>query len=1132
MKNNCYLQPSGQGMQLRKSHWLASLKISRTMKLSVLFFIGSLGVSYASGTSYAQTTMVSVESQNATVGEILKDIENQSDYNFFYNNKQIDLNRRVSVSSRNSDIFEVLGQVFEGTNVTYSVLDRNIVLSSNKERNSQPATAHRVAAYTVKGKVLDSKGEPIIGATIVEVGTTNGSVTDFEGNFTLEVSKPNAKIEISYIGYRKEVLESKQGSVMRVVMKEDTEVLDEVVVTALGIKRAEKALSYNVQKVQGEQITMVKDANFMNSLAGKVAGVTINSGAAGPGSSTRVVMRGMKSIEKGNTALYVIDGIPMYNRNFDGGGGVFGGTTGSEAAADINPEDIESVNMLTGPSAAALYGSDAANGVIIINTKKGAEGKTSVTINNSTTFSKAYMMPEMQSRYGKTAADYESWGERLPEGYSYDPSNFFNTGTNIINSASLSTGNARNQTYLSASTTNSTNIIPESQYNRYNFSARNTTKFANDKLIFDFGVNFIIQNNKNLVSQGVYNNPIVGLYLFPRGENFDEVRSYKRWNDARGIYMQYWPYGPGAHTIQNPYWIQNEMNRTLSKRRYMVNASLQWNVTDWLNIVGRVRMDESNTKQNNKLAASTNTTLAGLNGGYRVENGNDRTVYADAMANIDKSWDKFRLVANVGASLNDQYFDGMYMSGDLIVPNHFAANNLDLASHFKRNEKGWHDQTQSIFASVEGSWNDAVYLTVTGRNDWASQLAYSSQASFFYPSVGISTIISNLVSLPEWVSYLKVRGSYSKVANAFSRFLSNPSLVFNEQTGTWSQNSTYPYRDLKPEDTRSWELGVNARLFGGFSIDATYYRSNTFNQTVYGSLAASSGYSNFIAQTGNVQNQGLELAVGYDNKWGDFSWGSNLTFTFNKNKIIDLGDDIVNPLTGEINQITEIRKSWLGAENVAPQVILREGGSLSDIYVNHFVKRDYNGFVAVDNNGNISMEEVDPVKVGSLAPKCNLGWSNNFGYKGLSLGVVITARIGGLVYSGTQGILDYYGVSEASALTREGNPIKVNHGTISPKSYYQTISTANGGYGAYYLYDATNVRLQELSLNYALPKAWFKDKMGLTLGFVARNLAMIYCKAPFDPELSASTGSNYYQGVDYFMLPSTRNFGFNVKFQF
>lgn len=1071
-----------------------------------------------------QNSKITIKSRDISIQKALMEVRKQSKMAIAYNDSKLP-EQKISLNIDKQPLEKALNSILKNTGFTYIIKDDYIIIipkSNVKDTKGKKVT----------GKVVDSKGEALIGVSIMEKGTANGAVTDINGNYSLNVSSSDAVLGFSYIGYRTQEVTATGSTPLNITLDEESKILSEVVVTALGIKREQKALSYNVQEVKGDQLTAVKDANFMNSLTGKVAGVTINSGAAGPGSATRVVMRGMKSIEKGNTALYVIDGIPMYNRNFDGGGGVFGGSTGSEAAADINPEDIESVNMLTGPSAAALYGSDAANGVIIINTKKGVEGKTSVTINNSTTFSKAYMMPEMQSRYGKTAADYESWGEPLAESYSYDPRKFFNTGTNIINSVSLSTGNARNQTYLSASTTNSTGIVPESKYNRYNFSARNVSKFAKDKLILDFGVNFIIQNNENLVSQGVYNNPIVGLYLFPRGENFDEVRVFERWNNARGIQMQYWPYGAGAHTIQNPYWIQKRMNREMNKRRYMLNASLQYNTTDWLNIVGRVRMDESTIKQNNKFAASTNTTLAGLNGGYRVENGNDRTVYADVMANVDKSWDKFRIVANVGASLNDHYFYSAYMAGDLIVANHFAANNLDLASHFKRNEKGWHDQTQSVFASVEGSWNSTVYLTLTGRNDWASQLAFSNQKSFFYPSIGLSTIISNLISLPEWIPYLKVRGSYSMVASAFSRFISNPSLVFNEQTGTWGQNSTYPYRNLKPEDTRSWEIGVNAKFSKGLSLDATYYRSNTYNQTVYGSLPASSGYTNFIAQTGNVQNEGLELGLGYNNKWGNFRWGSHFTFTFNKNKIVDLDGDIVNPLTGEVNRITEIRKSWLGTANVAPQVILREGGSLSDIYVNHFIKRDYNGAVAVDNNGNISMDAVDPVKVGSLAPKCNLGWSNNFDYKGLSLGVVITARIGGLVYSGTQGVLDYYGVSETSAQAREGTPIKVNQGTISPRNYYQTISTGNGGHGAYYIYDATNVRLQELSLNYTLPKALFNNKVDLTFGFVARNLTMIYCKAPFDPELSASTGSNYYQGVDFFMLPSNRNFGFNVKFQY
>ena len=965
---------------------------------------------------------------------------------------------------------------------------------------------------TVSGIVTDDQG-PVIGAAVMIRDGQGGVTTGLDGEYTLSGLKSGDVIVVSILGYQDQEAVWTGQARQDFRLSVSTEFLDEVVVTALGIKREEKTLSYNVQSVKSEEITAVKDANFVNSLVGKVAGVTINSGASGPGSATRVVMRGMKSIEKSNTVLYVIDGIP------------------SEAAADINPEDIESISMLTGPSAAALYGSDAANGVIVINTKRGAEGKTTVTVSNSTTFSTVYMMPEMQSRYGKSGGMY-SWGSALPSDYSYDPRKYFQTGTNVINSVSLSTGNEKNQTYISASTTNTTGIVPESQYDRYNFTARNTTKFANDKLILDFGASFIIQRDHNLVSQGTYYNPITGLYLFPRGDDFSEVQNYERWNPVRGMMTQYWPYGDGGHNIQNPYWVQNRNNRDMNKRRYMLNASLQWNITDWMNVTGRARLDESTYKQTREYYASTLTTFCGNNGGYYLENSSDRSFYGDVMLNIDKEWGDWSLMANVGASINDQRYYSAMMTGDLKEANYFSANNLDIANKYKRDENGWHDQTQSVFASVEVGWNDAVYLTVTGRNDWASQLAYSSQSSFFYPSVGLSAVISNLVEMPKWFDFLKVRGSYSQVASPFSRWISNPSLDYNDQTDLWTQSKTYPYRDLKPEDTRSWEIGVNMRFLKGLSLDVTYYRSNTFNQTVYGDLAASTGYDNFIAQTGNVQNQGVELALGYNNTWGDFTWDSGFTLTFNENKIVELANDIVNPITGENVTIDEIQKDWLGGENVAPRVILRQGGSLTDIYVNNFIKRDLNGYVDVDANGRISMERTDFVKVGQLAPKANLGWSNTFSYKGVSLGVVLTARIGGLVYSATQGILDFYGASEASAEMRDNGGIPVNFGLLDAQSYYQTISTGSGGHGAYYLYDATNIRLQELTLNYTFPRKWFNNKMGLTVGFVARNLAMIYCKAPFDPELSASTSSNYYQGVDYFMLPSTRNLGFNVKFQF
>lgn len=992
-----------------------------------------------------------------------------------------------------------------------------------------PAVLQQAGKITVKGSVVDSKGEPLIGVSILEKGTFNGTTTDFEGNFSLQVAS-GAVLEISYVGYKTQDVKAVEN-LGKIKMYEDTEVLDEVVVTALGIKRSQKALSYNVQEVKGDALTSVKDANFMNALTGKVAGVQINSGATGAGGATRVVMRGMKSLTKDNNALYVIDGVPMFNTGSSGGDGQYGDMGGSDAVADLNPDDIASVSMMTGPSAAALYGSAAANGVVLINTKKGQKEKLSVSVSNSTTFSKAYMMPDMQNRYG-TSSGLFSWGD--PTANRYDPSDFFNTGTNIINSISLSTGTERNQTYVSASTTNSAGILPNNKYNRYNFTARNTTSFLNDRLTLDFGGQYIVQNNTNMVSQGQYYNPLPALYLFPRGDNFDEIRLYERYNSNYGFMEQYWPYGDGGLSLQNPYWVQNRILRTSDKKRYMLNASLKWNVTDWLNITGRVNLDNSDYRNRRELYASTLTTFCGINGGLEDAMRQERSLYADVLANIDKSFGDFRLTANVGASIYHTSMQQMLIAGDLIIPNFFQINNVNFSANYKPEPDGYDDEIQSIFASAELSWKNQYYLTLTGRNDWDSKLAFSKQPSYFYPSVGLSAVLSDIFDMPEFITYAKVRGSYTVVASSFDRFLTNPGYVYNSQTHNWENPNVFPMDDLRPEKTKSWEAGLNLKFWDNrFNIDATYYRSNTLNQTFKVDLPSSSGYKQAVVQTGNVQNQGLELAVGFNDEWAGFGWSSNATFTLNRNKVIQLAGGATNPVTGEKIQMDEMPVGWLGKENVAPRVILREGGTMTDIYVYNQLARDNNGNIKVDANGAVSMETSNtPTKVGDLNADFNLGWTNHFSYKGLDLGVVLTARVGGLAYSATQGILDYYGVSETSAAARDNGGIAVNNGTIDAQKYYQAIGTGEGGYGRYYLYSATNVRLQELSLNYTIPRKWLKNVASVTVGFVGRNLWMIYCKAPFDPELSAATASNYYMNVDYFMQPSMRNFGFNVKVQF
>ena len=976
---------------------------------------------------------------------------------------------------------------------------------------------------TVTGVVSDDMG-PVSGAAVIVSGSSNGVMTDMNGRYTLSGVTVNDVIQISCLGYEtQEILYSGQET-LNVTLATESEFLEGTVVTALGIKRSEKALSYNVQAVDGEELTAIKDANFINSLNGKVAGVTINAGAAGSGSAARVVMRGVKSITGSNLALYVIDGVPMYNMAKGGGDSLYSEQPGTDGVADINPEDIESISMLTGPSAAALYGNAAASGVVLITTKKGNAGKTTLTISNSTTFSDVAMMPEMQSRYGNKPNILSSWGDKIES--SYNPRDFFRTGVDVINSVSLSTGNQRNQTYISGSTTNSTNILPNSGYNRYNFTARNTTTFLNDKLVFDFGASFIRQDDKNLTAQGYYYNPIPSLYLFPRSENFDNVRMYERWNEAKGFYEQYWPYGGLAEGMQNPYWMQNRMLRENRRTRYMINGSLKYKITDWFDITGRVKVDNYTNRLTYKMYASTTEMFSGLKGNYRDIQSTMETTYADVIATVNKTLGDWSVNVNVGASINDSRYEDLGYDGGLKIPNFFAVHNIDLDRGWKSKQSGWHDQSQAVFANAEIGWKSIIYLTATGRNDWESQLAYSDYKSFFYPSVGLSAVISSMFDAPEWLTFLKVRASYTEVGSSYGRFMTTASYPYNEQNKSWSTTTTYPNYKLKPERTKSWEAGIDANFFQDLSLKLTYYRSNTFNQTFHASLPSSSGYSSIPIQSGNIMNQGIELGLGYDHTWGDFSMGAHYTLTWNENKVIDLADGALNPFTGQKIEMPQLIVGGFGQTDA--RAILRKGGSMGDVYGQRVLSRDLNGYIYNDPNTGLSTEIVDDYFLGSILPKANMGLALDFGWKGLNLAMTFNARIGGIAISETQSLLDKNGVSEASAVARDNGGIKLNQGMISAQSWYEAI----GGIASHYTYDATNVRLGELALNYTLPREWFNKKCGLTLGFVAKNLWMIYCKAPFDPEMTTAASSNYYQGFDLYMLPSTRSLGFNVRLQF
>lgn len=1111
------------------NHAFQSSKFLRA--LLVLFFM-TVSIQW----TFAQ---LNLNMSRTTLGTVIEQIKTQSKYQFFYDDK-LAATAVEKVDVKNASIEDALTAILKGKNISFKVED-NIVYLSEKSQSGQEGT-QQGKERTITGQVSDDMG-PLIGVNVLVKGTSVGCITDFDGNFTLTTTEANPVIQFSYVGYKTQEIAANEQSVINLMMESDSQLVEEVVVTALGIKRATKALSYNVQEIKSDELTRVKDANLVNSLSGKVAGVTINASSSGVGGASKVVMRGTKGIDQSSNALYVIDGVPMFNLSGEGGQ-EFDSKGSSEAIADINPEDIESMSVLTGAAAAALYGSHAANGAIVITTKKGKEGRLSLTVSQNTEFLRPFVTPNFQNSYGtgdllSSAGSVEkSWGNKLnPSNYmGYDPINdFLRTGVVATETVSLSTGTEKNQTYFSASAVNSVGMVPNNDYDRYNFTFRNTTSFLNDKMTLDVSASYIKQKDQNMVNQGTYSNPLVTAYLFPRGDDWNEIKMYERWDTSRNIYTQYWPQGIDTFTGQNPYWIAYRNLRENNKDRYMLSGSLSYKILDWLSVSGRVRVDNSASTYTEKLYATSNTTLTeGSNNGlYGISNTNDKQTYADIMLNINKNFgENLTFQANIGASLSDMQQDVLQNRGPISedgIPNVFNVFQLD-DSKTKRTQSGFHDQTQSVFASLELGYKSTYYLTLTGRSDWPSQLAgpNSTQSAFLYPSVGGSVILSELLKLPQQISFLKVRGSFASVGLPFPRFLANPTYSWDNSNKVWQSKRNYPMYNLKPERTDSWEVGLTARFLNHFNLDLALYTTKTYNQTFDPKISVSSGYSTLYVQTGSVRNKGIELGLGYSNEWGKFKWSSNYVFSTNKNEILELLENYVHPETGTV--ITKERLDVGGMGQA--RFILKKGGSLGDLYSTADLQRDSNGNILVDQNGSVTANyNAEDIKLGSVFAKCNMSWRNDFSWKNLNFGFMLSARIGGIVYSATQAAMDMYGVSESTETARNQGGVYVN-GTdlVNAQKWYTTIGSQSG-IPQYYTYSATNLRLQEASVGYTIPRDKLWNVADVTVSLVGRNLLMLYCKAPFDPEAVASTG-NYYQGIDNFMTPSARSLGFNVRFKF
>ena len=1073
--------------------------------------------------SYAQRMRIAISMSNVSVEQVLNKIEETSDYVFLYNDETIQKSRIVSVRSKSGKITDILDDIFKGTDISYTVIDKQIILSKSNKVNQT------AKAIQIKGTVKDALGEPLIGVSVVVKGTSNGTVTDLDGRFSLNVSVGDI-LEFSYVGYAAQSVTVKNANPLDIVLSEDAQALDEVVVTALGIKREAKALTYNVQEIKAAGITKVKDANFVNSLSGKIAGVTINQSSSGTGGSSRVVMRGTKSLFGENNALYVLDGIPMQGLRTKQSDNYYESVevADGDGISNINTEDIESMSVLTGASAAALYGNRGANGVILITTKKGAIGKPRISYSNSTSFSRPFVTPEFQNTYGRKEGEFKSWGDKLEKPSTYNPLDFFQTGFNTMNSIAVSTGTETNQTHISFGAVNSEGIIDNNKYNRYNFTFRNSWDIVKNVLSMDMGLFYIKQNNQNSNGQGMYYNPLVPIYLFPPSDDINKYAVYERYDADRNFKTQYWPYGNQGLGMQNPYWIINRNMFNTDRDRYIISLSMKWNITNWLNIIGRARIDNAYTDFERKLYASTDGLFAKSQGNYMNQEDKNTSTYLDFLVNVDKKFgENYHLLVNLGGSFYDEKYKSDTFEGNLVgVPNFFHPSNIP-STESNYNKSELHTQTQSIYGKAEIGYRNFLYADVTGRIDWFSTLVGTSKEYVCYPSAGLSVILSEILPLPEKIiSFWKIRGSYAQVGNPPSAYLPYATVALENGNAT-SANFT-PASHLKPEMTKAFEFGMDLRLFQNkLNIAATYYNSNTYNQLFKYELPPSTGYAFAYENAGKVNNWGIELSVGFNQDLGPVQWNSNLIYSMNRNEIKELLPEYVTDRTTGMTVKSPTEFSVATADSY--RMILKKGGSMSDIYATK-LKQDLHGNILI-TNGGVSAEENTFIKVGSAAPKYNLGFRNSFSWKGLELDFLIDARVGGEVISATQALMDQFGVSQQTADARDNKGVVVNKGKLDAEQYYGTVASGKTGLLAHYVYSATNVRLREMSLSYMLPSKWFGEKLNISLSLTGHNLLMFYNKAPFDPELTANTGT-YYQGFDYFMPPSLRSFGFGVKVNF
>lgn len=1017
----------------------------------------------------------------------------------------------------------------------------------------------------VKGTVTDADG-PLIGATVKVAGTTSGTVTDFDGNFSIQC-KPGATLEISYVGYKTISVKAQNG--MKVMMEADGKVLSEVVVTALGVKRDRKALGYGLEEVKGEDLTKAKETNVINSLSGKVAGLVVQNTAGGASGSTRVLLRGNTEMAGNNQPLYVVDGVPLDNTNF-GSAGEGGGYDLGDGISAINPDDIETMTVLKGPAASALYGSRASHGVILITTKKAEKDKISVEYNGSFTIdSQLAKWDDIQQVYGmgyggklptsSTSGTNSSWGPKADDFvYKYfdgeehafmmhpnNASNFFRTGFTTQNSAILSVNSGKTGMRFSLTDMRNKDILPNTNMSRDNFNLRVNTSAG--PVDFDFTANYTREDVKNRPALGDSQSN-VGKNLMTLAGTYDQAW-LKNYQDADGNYQNW---NGNDQYNKNPYWDLYKNSNTSKKDVFRFTGKAIWNIDEHLKFQGTVGTDINNMTFQDYIAKTTPGTPAGK---LTDQIFNNRTLNAEILALYNNSWGDFDVNATAGGNIfkvNNKTITniGLNQQMDGIV---------NIMNYQEQNvrESMYQKQINSLYASASVGYKHTYYLEGTVRGDKSSTLPIDNN-TYVYPSISGSLVFSEFIKNKNIINYGKVRASWAKVGSDTDPY----QLALNYATGKYSysgytigmiSNATQPNKDLKPTMTSSYELGLEMKFFHNrLSLDLTYYNQTSKDQILSLASTTTSGYAYRLINAGQIQNKGIEIALnGRVLQIKDFAWDAGVNFSKNTNKVKSLVDGM---------DYFELAKAYWCGVSVGAKV----GENYGAIRGKDFQRTD-DGQIIIDATSGLPLVDKEVKTIGNSSWDWTGGFYSTFTYKNFRLSAGFDVKVGADIYSMSmrsayqtgkasqtlEGRDEWYAseeAREAAGMTDEqwrasGNckgfiapgviangdgTYRPNDIPVNPETYWKAI--ANNVQSAF-VYDNSYVKCREITFGYNFPEKMLgKWAKALSVSFVARNPFIVWKNIPnIDPDSSYNTSG---LGLEYGSLPSRKSYGINVNVKF